>query len=340
MSIHKIEIIEVGEIESHPNPEATKMEITHILGWQCCIGKDQFHKGDKAIYIEPDYLCPLSHPSFVFLKKEDGKKYERIKVRKFKGALSQGLLISVPPELNDLPVGSNVIDQLGIERYEIPIPVSTRAMFCGAPSGLYVPVFDVENYQRYRNLFTEGEDIIATEKLNGSNARFTFAKDSNGEWKQFCGTHYNWVKENKDENFEKSDIWWKAFKDNPAIGDWCQKYPEKILYGEVFGHVGGYRYGSTNKIFFAGFAILDKQTWLDYDMCQLVSDPSLRWVPEVFRGGFDEEHLLKLAELDSIWPGANQIREGIVVIPSHERMDGKIGRVILKMVSNKYLLKD
>ena len=93
MSNHRVDIIEVGEILPHPNPEVTRMELVHIMGWQCCVGKGQFSKGDKAIYVEPDFLCPTDHPSFAFLAREDGKPKERIRVRRFKGTISQGLLI-------------------------------------------------------------------------------------------------------------------------------------------------------------------------------------------------------------------------------------------------------
>ena len=136
MSTHKVEIIEIGEVLTHSN--ADRLEKIHILGWQCCVGKGDFKTGDKAIYIEPDYLCDLSHPSFAFLKKEgETKQKERIKVRKFKGQISQGLIIPVPSDLAELPVGTNVIEQLGIERYEPPMPMSTGGTFCPGPAGLY-----------------------------------------------------------------------------------------------------------------------------------------------------------------------------------------------------------
>lgn len=336
MSTHAIEIVQIGEITPHPDSSVEKMELTQIWGWQCCIGKGQFQEGDKAIYIPPDYLVPLSRPEFAFLRNKDneGKTHERIKVRRFKGALSQGLTISVPEELKDLPVGSNVIEQLGIERYEPPIPMSTGGMFVGAPSGIYSPKFDVESYQRYRELFKNGEEIVATEKIHGANSRFVYAKNKEGEWTQFCGSHTNWMAE------DEKNIWWMAFRQCPAIGQWCESNPEKILYGEAFGQVQNLKYGArNNNIFFAGFAILDKNVWLDYDDCQASIAPfvGLNWVPLVFRGEFDEEKLLALAELDSLWSGANHLREGVVVLPIHERTNPELGRVCLKMVSNRYL---
>lgn len=347
MSIHEIAIVQLDAIEPHPNPEVTRMELVHIWGWQCCVGKGQFQAGSKAIFIPPDFLCPTDHPSFAFLKRKDGKSQERIRVRRFKGTLSQGLLISVPDELSDLPVGTNVIEQLGIERYEPPLPKSTGGDFIGAPSGLYCPKFDVENWQRWNAVFAENEMVHVTEKLHGASARYTFSQNSDGKWNQFCGSRTNWLKE------DEKNIWWMAFNQCPAIGAWCQAHPGQIIYGEVFGQVQNLKYGAgkndvffaafgilENDVFFAAFGILEKNTWLNFDEArQSANEHEVPWVPLLYSGPFDIEKIKELAEGDSSWPGAEHMREGCVVLPHEERNDAALGRVQLKLVSNRYLMK-
>lgn len=335
MSDHRVDIIEVGEILPHPNSEVERMELTHVLGWQCCISKGQFKEGDKAVYVEPDYLVKTDHPSFAFLVRKDGKLQERIRVRRFKGTISQGLLISVPEELADLPVGTNVIEQLGIERYEPPLPKSTGGDSISAPSGLYCCKFDVENWQRWNTVFKENERVHVTEKLHGANARYTYAKNSDGELVQFCGSRTNWLKE------DDKNIWWMAFRQCPAIGAWCKANPERILYGEVFGQVQGLKYGAgRNDIFFAAFGILDKNSWVDFDFARLsANDLEVPWAPLLYSGPFDIEKIKALAEGDSSWPGAEHMREGVVILPEFEKNDSELGRVQLKIVSNRYLEK-
>ncbi len=61
--------------------------------------------------------------------------------------------------------------------------------------------------------------------------------------------------------------------------------------------------------------------------------PSLGVVP------FDLEWLKRMAEGPSLIPGAEHIREGIVIRPLIERQSDAIGRVQLKLVSNQYLEK-
>ncbi len=345
VSTHVIEIVEIDSIEPHPN--ADRMELTHLWGWQCCIGKGQFKPGDRAVYIPPDYLVPLHRPEFAFLRKDEKKTQERIRVRRFRGLYSQGLLISVPPQLADRPVGSDVMADLQIERYEPPLPKTTGGDFVPGPSGLYSPKFDVESYQRYRHLFTPGEEVVITEKLHGASARYVYAKQSQtksiergdagisaDEWVQFCGSRTHWIKD------DETNIWWMAFRQNPAIGQWCRANPERILYGEVFGQVQGLKYGAgRNDVFFAAFSVLDKLTWLDHDVfaASIASMPGLPTVPVLYRGPFDEKQALALAEEDSSWASADHMREGVVVLPIHERMDPEIGRVILKMVGNRYI---
>lgn len=335
MSVHEIAIVQIDEILSHPNPEVTRMELVHIWGWQCCVGKGQFKSGDKAVYIPPDYCVPTDHPSFAFLTRKDGKPQERIRVRRLKGTLSQGLMISVPDELADLPVGTNVIEQLGIERYEPPLPKTTGGDFVGAPSGLYCPKFDVENWQRYVEKFAVNEMVHVTEKLHGASARYTYAKNKDGETVQFCGSRTNWL--GKDDK----NIWWMALHQCPAIGVWCQANPEQIIYGEVFGQVQGLKYGAgQNDVFFAAFGILNKNTWLNVDDARKsANEHEVPCVPLLYAGPFDIEKIKGLAEGDSSWPGANHLREGIVILPDCERTDSELGRVQLKIVSNRYLEK-
>lgn len=335
MSVHEIAIVSIDEIHPHPNPEVIRMELVYIWGWQCCVGLGQFKSGDKAIYVPPDYLVPTEHPSFAFLKRADGKPKERIRVRRFKGTLSQGLLISVPDELSDLPVGTNVIEQLGVERYEPPLPKSTGGDFVGAPSGLYCPKFDVENWQRWDKKFLDGEMIHITEKLHGASGRYTYAKNKDGEWQQFCGSRTSWMGE------DAKNIWWMAFRQCPAIAAWCEANPERIIYGEIFGQVQSLKYGAgTNDVFFATFGTLDQNTWMNFDAARDSADAhKVPCVPLLYSGPFDIDKIKQLAEGDSSWPGAKHMREGIVILPDVERTDSELGRVQLKLVSNRYLEK-
>lgn len=347
MSQHTIEIIEVTEPRLHDN--ADSLEIIDVLGWQCCVRKGEFVSGDKAIFVEPDMICSTDRPEFAFLK-QGNRTHARISVKKLRGQISQGLLIKVPAELSELPIGTNVIDQLGITRYEPPMKgVSTFGNYVkepfglNSPSGLYAPKFDVDSYQRYgRKLFTEGEMVIITEKLHGASARFTWAKNpETKEHEQYCGSRTNWMGNDWRPDGVKN-AWWSALHQNPGIGDWCIANPSLVLYGEVFGNVQSLKYGATkDNIFFAAFACMGQnREWIDWDKWTISANAhNVPTVPVLYRGPFVEKMAYDLAEQDSSWPGANHMREGVVILPEHERTDPRLGRVCLKIVSNRYLEK-
>lgn len=332
MSTHAVNIISIDNLTPHSN--ADKLQLTVIGGWQCVIGKN-VKLGDKMIYVEPDYVVPTNHPLFAFLASNiiGAKPTKRITVRRFRGEISQGLLVPVPPELADLPVGTNVMEQLGITRYEPPEEISMGGNIKSGPSLNYCPKFDVESYQRFVNHIADGEEVIATEKIHGANARFVWAKNpETGEYEQYCGSRTNWLKD------ETNDIWWKVFHATPSIGEWCKANPDVILYGEVFGQVQNLKYG-INGLAFAAFAMLNKGVWIDYDdMIKSLNEFGVPTAPFVYRGPFNKELLYNMAEENSRIPTAtDQMSEGLVITPVKERIDPKLGRVVLKIVSNRYL---
>jgi len=63
----------------------------------------------------------------------------------------------------------------------------------------------------------------------------------------------------------------------------------------------------------------------------------LPWVPVLYRGSYDPVKLKELSNGPSTMPGADHIREGVVIKPVKERYDIKLGRVQLKIVSDDYL---
>jgi hypothetical protein len=59
--------------------------------------------------------------------------------------------------------------------------------------------------------------------------------------------------------------------------------------------------------------------------------------PVVYQGGYSLDVVRELAAGNTTLPG-DHIREGVVVRPKEERVDPKVGRVILKYIGDQYLL--
>lgn len=100
-----------------PIPNADRIETASILGWQCVVKKGDFKVGDKCVYIEIDSLLPEDNPSFDFLKNSKGH-IERIRTKKLRGQISQGLAMPMNILNKDYFVGEDVTDILKIKKWE------------------------------------------------------------------------------------------------------------------------------------------------------------------------------------------------------------------------------
>lgn len=324
MSTHSVNIIEIAEVRAHENAE--RLEIVPVGGWQAVVKKGQFKVGDRAVYIEPDYTVPTALPEFSFLHKPE-RDVHRLKAVRLRGTLSYGLLIPVPDRLSDRAVGDNVMEDLGIARYEPPV---TNAGADDLPTDqwpqVYSSKFDVENLQNYPDVLELGEPVIVTEKIHGANARYVY-KD--GVF--YMGSRTRWLKP------DAKHIWRRAADNEPSIQRFCEANPGTVLYGEVYGSVQSLKYGAEpGQVRFAAFAAIEGGDWVDLD--DVFDDPIYPVAPEVYRGPYDPAVVLPLAEQDSTVPGApaGHMREGIVIVPVNERRNDQIGRVALKHISARY----
>ena len=97
-----------------PIEGADNIELIGVLGWVCIAKKGEFTEGDLAVYIEIDSKCPAEDERFAFLESKH-YKIKTMKLGKF-NVISQGLALPLTlfPELNHTPIGSDVTDKLKI----------------------------------------------------------------------------------------------------------------------------------------------------------------------------------------------------------------------------------
>lgn len=107
---HIEKIVSLSPIEG-----ADKIEVAQVIGWQCVVKKGEFNIGDAVVYIEIDSILP-EKPEYEFLRE---RKF-RIKTIKLRGQVSQGLIIPLPKEFKNLPIGTDVTTELGITKYLSP----------------------------------------------------------------------------------------------------------------------------------------------------------------------------------------------------------------------------
>lgn len=325
MSIHKIPVVPII-LEKHPN--ADSLSVVKVNNFTYVARTSDWENVSLGAWIEPDYVVPADRPEFAWLAQthkvieNNGIKGYRIKVKRLRGIMSMGLMVPAPANAQ---IGDDLIEYFGIVRYEPPI-MSAGGEATKPPPGIRY-VYDVENAYNFSHLFVEDEEIVATEKIHGCNARFCFLDEMH------AGSRTEWKRQ--DSNI----IWWKALANHPEIEEFCKNNPDITVYGEVYGQVGGFSYGMKNKIGIFVFDLLRNGSWVDHDEAREIGK-NLPWVPILYRGPWNKDVLFALAEGKSEVAKSNnvdQIREGIVIKPIKERGNLEIGRTQLKIVSNSYL---
>ena len=326
MSTHKCPVVPIV-LEKHPN--ADSLSIVKVNEFTYCARTEDWLNHPLGVWIEPDYVVPANHPEFAWLEKShklienNGIKGYRIKVKRLRGVMSMGLMVPAP---EGAKIGDDYREHFGIVRYEPPEPISTRGEATKPPPGIRY-CYDVENAYNFVHLFTDGEEVVATEKVHGANGRWTYIP----ELGMFCGSRTEWKRQ------DPTILWWKALATHPEVEEFCKTHPEVTIYGEAYGQVQDLTYGfPKGKVGIVVFDLLRNGNWIDHDEAREIGK-ILPWVPVLYRGPWNKEEIFKLADGKSKVALVDQIREGIVVKPVKERNNIEIGRTQLKIVSNAYL---
>ena len=325
-----VTIEQIKEVKSIPG--ADKIEAARVREWWVVVKKGEFKVNDLCMYFEIDSFLPVI-PEYEFLLRGsspkkmlvDGKEVSgiRLKTIKLKGQVSQGLALPIPAGNSAVEVGTDITEQLGVLKYEPPIPAGLSGLAKGMFPG-FIPKTDEERIQNMADILT---GYYATEKLDGTSVTY-FKKDGifgacsrNLELQEGDTTQWRIAKElglpdKLPDNFAIQ---------GELIGEGIQGNPLKIKGQQVF--------------FFNVYNIAAR-IYLNYqDFIGFCSSLGLSTVPIVsdsFSIPASVSELLKIAEGKSLLNPDSE-REGIVVRPKIE-MQYKGSRLSFKAINNKYLL--
>jgi RNA ligase (TIGR02306 family) len=235
--------------------------------------------------------------------------------------------------LKTAKIGDDVWQTMSLVRYEPPIPLGAGDSFDRSPDLPWLHEYDVENYYNWPNVLQDGEEVIATEKIDGTNSRYTWAPDrESGEYRMFVGGKSAWFADTP------TSLYWGALRANPWLIEFCKAHPDWTVYGETFGNVQKLKYGvgPNQPNLIRLFDVLAVNAFLDYDeVTKLFTENQL--APVIYRGAWDAEKFKALSLGNSTL--AKHLKEGIVIQPVKERIDLALGRVKLKIVSFDLLSK-
>ena len=319
------------DIEPHPNADA--IEIARIDGYTAIVAKGDFKSGDVAVYIPEASIVPDSILEDMGLTgKLAGKDKNRVKAIRLRDVVSQGLVYKVA----NVEDGEDVTERLGITKYEPRVP-SRMSGNVTAAFGKTIK-FDIENIKKYPGVLQLGEDVVITEKIHGTLCQIGYSLDELIITSKGVGAK-GLIFEDKPEN-DKNVYVQIARQYKPVLDRLRVAYHTFYVLGEIHGPgIQDLQYDLTEKQFRVFDVFVGDPSngrYLEYDEMLRFTGGNFETVPLVYRGPWEGD--LGLATGKSLI--ADHLREGVVIKPAKERRDGKLGRVILKAVSDKYLFRE
>lgn len=280
--------------------------------------------------------------------------------------------VSVPIGINntftliDVEEGEDVAHKLGITKYEVPVPAHLSGEVYNAGTEHTVP-YDIENFKWYPDVFQDGEEVVFTEKLHGTFTGIGILPESMRAEHHFLGRFVIFSKglgarglcfkdvEANDNNvyvntlaeidmFSKLDSLADMISADLA-GEGGEFDRPLFILGETFGQsVQDLGYGSVQRqfrLFDVCSGTRGNQTFFDYEARESVAKIlGIEMVPVLYRGPFSKAVLDQYTNGKETVSGKEaHMREGVVITPVVERQHSKLGRVILKSVSEAYLLR-
>ena len=365
----------VHELEIEPHPNADLLELAKVGDYRAVVGKGQFKTGDLGVYIpEAAILSETLIERMGLVGKLTGSKHNRVKAVKLRGVLSQGLVVRLEYRKNVFnkdtaewsnvwvyPIsdcgagyvvteGEDLTEMLGITKYEPAVPTCMQGEVFNAFGKTLK--YDVENIKRYPDVLVEGEEISITEKLHGTwccmgkhpdvDIPVVTSKGLSGR-----GLAFKMNEVNKSNLYVKTllstmdDDFKTIVEQAIAAYDWSAFY----ILGEIFGAgVQDLAYGGKQprfRIFDIYLGEPEHGRYMNSDeVKQVAKELGVETVPILYEGKYSPEIVEQLTNGKETVSGTEaHMREGVVIRTKEERTDSVIGRVMLKSVSEAYILR-
>jgi len=366
-----VEICKVNYINEHPN--ADRLELLKIKGWDVVAGKDIVKEGDLVVFIPPDAVLPESLHEFLGItkycaelpKNADGSRPSgrRVKAARLRGMPSYGTIMTInsfgeyfKSVYGDYPAcamleGDDVCETLGITKWEPPIKCNSGD--AARENVRFHKYTSIERWNNFPDLFTEDDTVIITEKIHGTNCRVGFGQgddyEADASYSYYAGSHA--VRRKKPEEGKQS-LYWLPYELCPRLREmlfdlWGQHCADNdksqqmvIVFGEIYGvGVQDMQYDQVNAKGFRAFDISIGGEYMGAEKYKLFKKYDIPHVPILHHGKYTADKVQYYTDGETVLGSEGKFkgREGVVITSATEGRDPLIGRKILKSVSVDYL---
>lgn len=356
----KVEVCRIASVANHPNADRLDLITLADKDWVCVTAKGNFKPQDLCVYFPVDSILPIDVENKIFgidaKVKLNGSRVRTIKLR---GAVSQGIAASFKTlglTESKYSIGYDMTKMLGVIKYEPPAARCTNKTAATSKKQTnphFRKYTGIENAKNYAKLFAEGEDVVVTEKLHGTNFRAGWVPfHASTPWKRFkawlgVAPKYEFVFGSHNVQLQDK-LLYKGYYDKNLYAEAVVKYslkeklkPGEVVYGEIIGDgvQKGYTYGcNPGERKLVLFEVMLDGKYIDPIFARKFAEAcQLEFVPVIYKGCFIKEKILSLKDGPSVYCPTQKIREGCVVRSIIEQ-DCYIGRKTLKFISDAYLL--
>jgi len=338
----------------HEHPDADALELAQVGLYRAVVAKGVYRTGDSALYIPEQAVLPAALIEELGLTgRLAGSDADRVKAVRLRGELSQGIVCR-PKALAEVDLaraaldGTDFAQTLGITKWVPPIPPTMDGEV--EPASDLLPWVDIENIQRFPDIFPPGEAVVLTEKLHGSACLLTYVATGRGEGRVHVSSKGFGAKSLALKE-DPRNLYWRAVRGH-GVAEAAARLAERLgarrvgIFGEVYGAgVQDLTYGADGRRETLGYAVFDVSAEIDGAVRWL--DPAevlggrLPLVPRLYEGPYDVDRVLEVASGRETVSGRGlHLREGVVIRPAVERYSPVTGgRAIAKAVSPAYLTR-
>lgn len=340
MAFFGVTIEKIEKVWDHSGADRLSMAKVEGLSFQFIIGKNQFKPGDEVAYFPLDAILPNGLLEKINLVgKLSGKDKNRVKTAKFRGLLSQGLVVPwskiLTPEQRNLS-SEEITSILGVTKYEPPIQMSQDGILTDLPNGF--GKYDIEGADRFQNIIDllMDQEVVVMEKMEGTNLSVTKSMESELSVNQRNNSIV--------ENGLKVNSYWQASRDANLLSVVEKLPPFSGIYGELTGPSIQSNIYSLKKHSIYVFDIRENGSWMGWKQFnEFVKENNILTAPILFVGKLRD--FLQDKTVQEMSNGKSVVnplvlREGIVIKPTVEQWHEKIGRLIIKQRSPEYLANE